>query len=67
MSRRHQQNRRRSYGRRQHEVRERRERLESSLRDEPQPAFVAGIEAAADRLGRLAFVSAGLGWADGAA
>ncbi len=67
MSRRHQQSRRRSYGRRQHELRERRERLESVLRDEQEPAIVIGLESAADRLGRLAFGTARLGWAEGAA
>ncbi len=67
MSRRHQQSRRRSYGRRQHEVRERRERLESSLREEREDGIVVGIESAADRLGRLAFGPAGLAWAEGAA
>ena len=67
MSGRHQQSRRRSYGRRQHEVRERRDRLEELLRDERGLPVLVERDSAADRLARLAFSSTPLGWAEGAA
>ncbi len=67
MSRRHQQSRRRSYGRRQHEVRERRDRLEELLHDERGFPMLVERDSAADRLARLAFGVTPLGWAEGAA
>ena len=67
MSSRHQQSRRRSYGRRQHEVRERRDRLEDLLHDEQGVPVLMERDSAADRLARLAFTAAPLGWVEGAA
>jgi hypothetical protein len=67
VSSRHQQNRRRAYGRRQHEVRERQERLESALRDECASPPLLAIESSGDRLARMTFGRTPLGWAEGAA
>ncbi len=67
MSRRHQQSRRRSYGRRQHELHERRERREPFAVEEREPALLLDLDAAAGRLGRLTFARPAAGWAEGAA
>ncbi|MGC8634972.1 MAG: hypothetical protein ACP5VP_09965 [Candidatus Limnocylindrales bacterium] len=67
MSSRHQQNRRRAYGRRQHEVRERQERLESALREEVACSPLRTLEPSGDRLARMAFGRTPMGWAEGAA
>jgi hypothetical protein len=63
MSKRHQSQRRRSYGRREHEVRERRERTWSAL-DESQELgqeSFAGMDVAVRELGLPAYGSAWLG------
>jgi len=63
MSKRHQTQRRRSYGRREHEIRERRERTWSALDGvrELGEASVAGMDVAARELGLPAYRSAYLG------
>ena len=63
MSKRHQTQRRRSYGRREHEIRERRERTWSVLDGVPElgEASFAGMEGAARELGLPAYGSAYLG------
>jgi hypothetical protein len=63
MSKRHQTQRRRSYGRREHEIRERRERTWSALDGvrELGEASVAGMDVAARGLGLPAYRSAYLG------
>ncbi len=66
MSRRHQQQRRRSYGRRQHELHERRDRLGALRGDEREVAGMAEREPAPDQLARFTFGAALLGWAEGA-
>jgi hypothetical protein len=64
VSRRHQQNRRRSYGRRQHELRERRERLDLLAPEDRDPADpVVDVE----RSGVFVFLPPALRWAEGAA
>jgi hypothetical protein len=63
MSKRHQSQRRRSYGRREHEVRERRERTWSAFdeaRELAREAF-AGVDVAVRELGLPAYGSAYLG------
>ena len=63
MSKRHQSQRRRSYGRREHEVRERRDRVWSALdevRDLGQESF-AGMDVAVRELGLPAYGTAYLG------
>ena len=67
MSRGHQQNRRRSYGRRQHELHERRDRHDPMLVEETELRPVVDLDSAVERLGRLAFVPRAVTWAEGAA
>ncbi len=67
MSRGHQQNRRRSYGRRQHELHERRDRRDPMLVEEGELRPVVDLDSAVERFGRLAFVPLAVTWAEGAA
>jgi hypothetical protein len=67
MSRRHQQSRRRSYGRRQHELHERRERNQPIVADTLESPVMLDLDAAAQRLSRLAFGNRTVQWAEGAA
>ncbi len=70
MSTRHQQSRRRSYGRRQHELHERHERQIRTPADEVE-AFdeqaLVPLDLGTQRLARLSFAAAPLSWAKGAA
>lgn len=67
MSRRHQQSRRRSYGRRQHELHERRERQDPILVQDLELPVMLDLDAAAERLSTLGFGAAIVRWAEGAA
>ena len=67
MSRGHQQNRRRSYGRRQHELHERRDRHDVVLVEDGDLRPVVDLDSAVERLGRLAFAPRAVTWAEGAA
>ncbi len=67
MSRRHQQSRRRSYGRRQHELHERRERRDPVLSENLELPGMLDLDTAANRLSRLAFGGRIVSWAEGVA
>ncbi len=67
MSRGHQQHRRRTYGRRQHELRERHDRLDAELVEERRAAVFLDLGPVPERIVGLAQTGRLLGWAEGLA
>ncbi len=67
MSRGHQQHRRRTYGRRQHELRERHDRLDAELHEERRMGAFVDLGPMPERIVSLAYPGQLLGWAEGVA